>query len=243
MTDAAALPPFDDEAAARLDDLLRARPGDEDPAPGWLDAAGFLLAVACAPVPVPADEWLETLLTPAGQPVAPVDPATEAAVLLQRLHAAIAADLEAGAPRLPPGCEPRADALDNFASAAPLAQWARGFERGHAWLADDWDVRLPADAADALDDCYTGLVFFADPDVAADIVLAATGDPAAAAAYAADVIAGLPAAMAGYAAAGVFVGERHAAAARQARTQAARVKEARRRKAKAQRRSRKAHRR
>ncbi len=248
MTDVvAATPGFGEEDGARLDALLAAvftaDADDGEPPPGWLDAAGFLFAVACAPGQLLAEEWLEALLTPQDDPRATVDPASDVAVLLQRLLATIAAGVDAGTPQPPAGWIPRPDPLDNFASAAPLAQWARGFERGHWWLAGEWDVRLPAAVADVLDACHGTLAFFADPDEAAGTVLAVTGDPDAAADYARAVIEGFTPAMEGYAAVGVMLGDRKAAAAQRAREVAARAKRARRAKVRAQKRSRKANRR
>ena len=39
---------------------------------------------------------------------------------------------------LPTDCPLWADVLANFTDAAPIAQWARGFCRGHRWLDAVW---------------------------------------------------------------------------------------------------------
>ena len=68
---------------------------------------------------------------------------------------------------LPADCPLRADVLANFEDDAPIAQWSRGFLRGHQWLEQLWED-LPDEVAEELDATLMALAFFSSRQMAED---------------------------------------------------------------------------
>ena len=62
--------------------------------------------------------------------------------------------------RLPTDCPLRADVLANFTDAAPIAQWARGFCRGHRWLDALWEATVPQALDEEFGSVVMTLIFF-----------------------------------------------------------------------------------
>ncbi len=54
---------------------------------------------------------------------------------------------------LPADCPLCDDVLANFDDEAPIAQWSRGFLRGHQWLEELWEETLPEEFQQELDRC------------------------------------------------------------------------------------------
>ena len=61
---------------------------------------------------------------------------------------------------LPADCQLRDDVLANFEDEAPIAQWSRGFLRGHQWLEELWEECLPEALEGALGATLMTLSFF-----------------------------------------------------------------------------------
>ncbi len=66
---------------------------------------------------------------------------------------------------LPADCPLHDDVLANLEDEAPMAQWSRGFLRGHQWLEALWED-LPEELADELDAILMALGFFASRETA-----------------------------------------------------------------------------
>ena len=65
---------------------------------------------------------------------------------------------------LPADCPLRDDVLANFKDDAPIAQWSRGFLRGHQWLEQLWED-LPDEVAEELDATLMALGFFSSQEM------------------------------------------------------------------------------
>jgi uncharacterized protein len=79
--------------------------------------------------------------------------------------------------RLPADCPLQDDVLANLEDEAPMAQWSRGFLRGHQWLEELWED-LPEAWADELDATLMALGFFASREMAEGVhAEATTGEP------------------------------------------------------------------
>ena len=92
----------------------------------------------------------------------------------------------------------RDDVLANFEDEAPIAQWSRGFLRGHQWLEKLWED-LPDDVVEELDATLMILAFFSSRQMAEDYLAedGPAGQPFEAAA--ATIHEALPRAVAQYA--------------------------------------------
>jgi uncharacterized protein len=207
---------------------------DRPPAPGAVDAAwlarsldaaraqapatlgleelhGFLFAVACAPQVVQPDDWIPAIFDADGPLPGDEAQAARFREAVTALYAAIAQEVEAGAPRLPAGIELRRPAEANFDKDAPLMLWSRGFAQGHDWLEEAWDVDLPEEVDDDLGACLSALLFFLDPQFATAL-LEESGQPASELpVLAATLLDNFEGAMLGYAETGRMVREARAA--------------------------------
>ena len=63
-------------------------------------------------------------------------------------------------------CPLRADVLANFTDAAPIAQWARGFCRGHRWLDALWEATVPQAVDEEFGSVVMTLIFFSSREMA-----------------------------------------------------------------------------
>ena len=67
---------------------------------------------------------------------------------------------------LPPGCEIKAQPLDNLGADASLSQWARGFLTCHTYLEEIWSEFTPDELDEELSSILMVLTFFASPTLA-----------------------------------------------------------------------------
>ncbi len=74
---------------------------------------------------------------------------------------------------LPADCPLRDAVLANFEDDASMAQWSRGFLRGHQWLEQLWED-LPDEVAEELDATLMALSFFSSRQMAEDFHAEAT---------------------------------------------------------------------
>ena len=68
--------------------------------------------------------------------------------------------------RLPTDCPLWADVLANFTDAAPIAQWSRGFCRGHRWLDARWEATVPQALDEEFGSVVMTLIFFSSRKIA-----------------------------------------------------------------------------
>ena len=67
---------------------------------------------------------------------------------------------------LPKDCPLREAVLANFEDDAPMAQWSRGFLRGHQWLEAFWEETVPQELDDELGSILMTLSFFSSREIA-----------------------------------------------------------------------------
>ncbi|HVL35856.1 MAG TPA: UPF0149 family protein [Burkholderiales bacterium] len=171
------VPEWTREHAGELRAALGSRPGARDGAFGYCELAGFFFALACAPELVRPSEWIPLVLGEDPAAHGSREQAQRLLDLAMRLHNHVNAQVLERAPSLPVGIEARPEPMDNFASDAPLSQWARGFSEGHAWLEKVWDASLedqPEEDAEALDEALGGIAmmlgFFASREFAENCI-------------------------------------------------------------------------
>ena len=99
---------------------------------------------------------------------------------------------------LPADCQLRDDVLANFEDAAPIAQWSRGFLRGHQWLEELWED-LPEELAEELAATLMTLTFFSSRALAEAFAAENTGEEQSLENAAATIHGILPRAVAEYA--------------------------------------------
>ncbi len=127
---------------------------------------GFLFTVASAPVLVPPSDWLPIIFDGQEADFASTDEAQAILDQIMVLYNTTNAAVLDPPTLLPADCQLRENVLANFADDAPIAQWSRGFLRGHQWLEELWDVHLPDALADELDATLTALSFFSSRKMA-----------------------------------------------------------------------------
>lgn len=141
-------PPTPDELAA-LEEFLAESAGPE----GSLtlgELYGFLFAVASAPEIAPMGEVLEFALGDAMGRFETPEHADAILGCIAGLYNQVNEGVVNGDPSLPASVVFRAEPMDNFDPDCPVAQWARGFVRGHNWLDESWDLELPEEMAEEL---------------------------------------------------------------------------------------------
>lgn len=126
---------------------------------------GFLFAVASAPEVIRPSEW-HPIIFGAVDTFASLDEAQEILGQITALYNSINAAVSDAPTRLPAECPLRDDMLANFEDAAPIAQWSRGFLRGHRWLEELWKEYLPEEWAEKLDATLMTLAFFSSREMA-----------------------------------------------------------------------------
>ena len=107
---------------------------------------------------------------------------------------------------LPADCPLRDDVLANFEDEAPIAQWSRGFLRGHQWLEQLWED-LPEEMAEELDATLMALAFFSSRQMAEDFHAEDTTDDQSFEAMAGAIHRVVPRAVAQYAHMGRSIAE------------------------------------
>ena len=122
---------------------------------------GFLFTVVSAPELVRPSEWLPIIF--AGEEAGFTSPDEAQGILgqIMALYNTINAAVLDPPTLLPADCPLRDDVLANFDDDAPIAQWSRGFLRGHQWLEELWNVELPEDVDEEFHATFMALTFFA----------------------------------------------------------------------------------
>lgn len=158
----------DPAALERLDTFLRS---DEcpDQALTRYGVDGLLFAIACSPDPAPPTQWMATVFGGQHPDFADEAQAEDLTRTLLRLASSITQRVKAGTYDLPEGCEPRAPAVENLKADAPLQQWSRGFDLGHARTSALWDQLLPKEHAEELGTGLLALTFWADTEAIAEL--------------------------------------------------------------------------
>jgi uncharacterized protein len=137
---------------------------------------GFLFTIASAPELVRPSEWMPIVF---GDHEAGYESLAEAKAVLGELMALYNSINEAvGEDRaaLPADCNFRAETLANLEDTSPVAEWSRGFLRGHQWLEESWEPYVPDDLEEESATTLMALSFFASRKLA-EAFLAETGQP------------------------------------------------------------------
>ena len=96
---------------------------------------------------------------------------------LMALYNSVNATVSADRATLPADCRFRRKGLANLDDDAPIAQWSRGFMRGHQWLEESWESYIPEDLDEEFAATLLALSFFASRDIA-EALRAETGQQA-----------------------------------------------------------------
>ena len=134
---------------------------------------GFLFTVVSAPEIVPPSEWLPIIFGDEKAAYASLDQANEILGHIMALYNTTNAAVLDPPTLLPADCPLRDDVLANFKDDAPIAQWSRGFLRGHQWLEQLWED-LPDEVAEELDATLMALGFFSSQEMAEGFYAEAT---------------------------------------------------------------------
>lgn len=124
---------------------------------------GFLFAIACAPELIMPSEWLPLISNDEDMCYADLREAQQILGLIMDLYNQINASVIARSDVMPSGCAFLADTAANLEEQAPVAQWSRGFIRGHGWLEDLWNDTVPDDSSEISKEfaaCIMTLSFF-----------------------------------------------------------------------------------
>ncbi len=159
---------------------------------------GFLLAVASAPELVLPSEW-QPIIFGAVDTFASLDEAQEILGQITALYNSINAAVLDSPTLLPAYCQLRDDVLANFEDAAPMAQWSRGFLRGHQWLEELWKEYLPKELAEELAATLMTLSFFSSRELAEAFLAENTGEEQSLESAAVTIHGVIPRAVAQYA--------------------------------------------
>ncbi|MBA1146492.1 UPF0149 family protein [Ectothiorhodospiraceae bacterium WFHF3C12] len=130
---------------------------------------GLLFALACSPDPAPPTQWMATVFGGQHPEFADEAQAEDLTRTLLRLSSAITQRVKAGTYELPAGCEPRSPAVENLKPDAPLQQWSKGFDLGHARTSALWDQLVPKEHAEELGMGLLALTFWADTEAIAEL--------------------------------------------------------------------------
>lgn len=127
---------------------------------------GFLFAVASAPELVKPFEWMPIVFGEQEARYSSLEEAQAVIGELMGLYNSVNAAVFEKRAALPGDCKFRRQPLANLDDDAPVAQWSRGFLRGHQWLQESWDAYVP----DEIDDDYAAMLmalsFFASKKLA-----------------------------------------------------------------------------
>ncbi len=132
----------------------------------YAEMHGFLFAIACCPVAVEPTEWLTQIFNDEEANFASDDEANEILKGIADAYNEIYDELQEGEALLPECCQVLTPPMTNFAEAATLADWSRGFLAGHEWLSKEWEQGIPESLDDELGSCLMMLFFFASRELA-----------------------------------------------------------------------------
>ncbi len=127
---------------------------------------GFLFAVASAPELVKSSEWMPIVFGDHEPEYASLEEAREVIGQLMAVYNSVNATMAEHRAALPTDCAFRNDPLANLEDDAPIAEWSRGFLRGHQWLEESWESYVPAELDDDFAAMLMTLSFFASKDLA-----------------------------------------------------------------------------
>ena len=152
---------FDDARRWLIDQLANADEGAGGPVPPSIEGVdGYLFAIAQAPVPVSASEWVGDLLSLFGNEVDNRE-ALNALLSYQRHLEKRCLEQQYPIPELS-----GLDAVDQIQPGRPLNDWSRGFDLGFDRVAPLWQKLIPSELKAELDSQCFALGFFASPDKA-----------------------------------------------------------------------------
>ncbi len=160
---------------------------------------GFLFTVVSAPEMIPMSEWMPIIFAGEDVDYANVEEAKAVIGQIMALYNTINAAVRDSPTLLPGDCPLRDDVLANFDDEAPIAQWSRGFLRGHQWLEDLWKESVPEELAEELGSILMTLRFFSSREMAEGFHAEATTGKQPFAAMVDAIHRVLPAAVAQYA--------------------------------------------
>ena len=127
---------------------------------------GFLFTVVSAPELVQPSDWLPIIFGEEEAGFASPDEAQKILGQVMALYNATNAAVLDPPTFLPADCPLRDDVLANFEDEAPIAQWSRGFLRGHQWLEELWEETVPEELDDELGSILMTLSFFSSREIA-----------------------------------------------------------------------------
>jgi uncharacterized protein len=128
---------------------------------------GLLFTIASAPETVPPSEWMPMVFDDQDPGYENIGQAEDVIGELMVLFNSINEAAAANRPALPADCVFRRSTLANLEEHAPIAEWSRGFLRGHRWLVESWGPYVPEDFEDEFWTALTALSFFSSPKLAA----------------------------------------------------------------------------
>ena len=137
---------------------------------------GFLFTIVSAPELVPPSDWLPIIFGNEKAAYASLDQANEILGAIMALYNATNAAVLDPPTLLPADCPLDEDVLANFADDAPMAQWSRGFLRGHQWLEELWEETVPEELVEDLEATFMALSFFSSREFAEGVHAETTGD-------------------------------------------------------------------
>ena len=126
---------------------------------------GFLFTVVSAPELIPLSDWLPIVFGEQEVDYASPDEAQAIIGQIMVLYNTTNAAVRDPPTQLPADCPLHDDALADLEDEAPMAQWSRGFLRGHQWLEELWED-LPEELADELGAILMTLGFFSSREMA-----------------------------------------------------------------------------
>ena len=166
---------------------------------GYHELQGFLFTVVSAPELIPLSEWMPIIFAGEEVDYANVEQAKAMIGQVMALYNTINAAVLDTPTLLPADCPLGDDVLANFEDEAPIAQWSRGFLRGHQWLEELWKETVPDEVAEELDATLMALAFFSSRQMAKDFHAEDTTGEQSFAAMADAIHRVLPSAVAQYA--------------------------------------------
>ncbi len=167
---------------------------------------GFLFTIVSAPDLIQPSEWIPIIFAEEDADYSNLDEANEILGQIMALYNTINASVLDPPTLLPADCPLRDDVLANFEEDAPIAQWSRGFLRGHQWLEELWED-LPEEMAEELDATLMALAFFSSRQMAEDFHAEDTSSEQSFEAMADAIHRVVPAAVAQYAHMGRSIAE------------------------------------
>ena len=174
---------------------------------GYHELQGFLFTVVSAPEMVPPSEWLPIIFAGEDVDYASAEQANAVIGQIMALSNTINAAVLDPPTLLPADCQLQDDVLANFEDDAPIAQWSRGFLRGHQWLEELWEDYVPKELQEELDATLVALSFFSSRQMAEDFHAEAARGEQSLEAMADAIHRVLPAAVAQYAHMGRSIAE------------------------------------